>query len=125
MTDLSWVQEQLAGDHNAAIDFHDSRAYELLQEHGIIASMVSAHRRTTRNGGDMWEMRDSVNLRHYLFRDRMSPDIDFFFEWYTDDLLERLDTMKEGETLHFNPLVRMYVMKSKTSFSHVMGPVVD
>jgi len=125
MTDVTWVQEQLAGDPRELIDFHDTRAYEHLQEYGIIASMVSAHRRTTRNGGDMWELRDTVNFRHYLFRDKMSPDSDFFFEWYTDDLLERLDTMKDGETLHFNPPVQMYVMKSKTNFSHVFCPVVD
>jgi len=42
-----------------------------------------------------------------------------------DDLLERLDTMEQGATLHFNPPVPMFVMKSRTNFSHVVCPVVD
>ena len=125
MSDLSWVQEQLAGDPREQINFHDDRAYEELREKGIEASMVTAEKRKTRRGDDMWELRDTVNFRHYLFRDKMAPESDFFFEWHTADLLERLDTLEQGATLHFNPPVRMFVMKSRTNFSHVICPVVD
>ena len=125
MTGLTWVQQQLAGDPRDLIDFHDTRAFEHLQENGVIASMVSANRRKTRNSQDLWEFRDTVNYRHYLFRDKFDPDSDLFMEWYTDDLLERLDTVQAGDTLHFNPPVRMYVMKSRTNFSHVYYPAGD
>ena len=89
MRDLTWVQQQLAGDPREPIDFHDSRAFEHLQENGVIASMVSANRQKTRNGKDMWEFRDTVIYRHYLFRDKFDPGSDLFMEWYADDLLER------------------------------------
>ena len=125
MTDLTWVQEQLTRDPKELIDFHDDRAYEELREKGIEARMVTAEKRKTRKGDDMWELRDTVNFRHYLFRDKFAPESDFFIEWHTDDLLERLDTMEQGKTLHFNPPVRMFVMKSRTNFSHVICPVVD
>ena len=122
MTDLTWVQQQLAGDPRELIDFHDTRAFDHLRDNGIIASMVSAQKRQTRKGDDMWEFRDTVNYRHYLFRDKFAPDSDLFMEWYIDDMLERLDTMRDGQTIHFDPPVRMVVMKSKTNFSHVYCP---
>ena len=122
MTDLTWVQQQLAGDPRELIDFDDTRAFDHLRDNGIIASMVSAEKRQTRKGEDMWIMKDTVNYRHYLFRDKFDPESELFMEWYTDDMLERLDTMKDGDTIYFDPPVQMYVMKSRTNFSHVYCP---
>ena len=122
MTDLNWVQQQLAGDPRELIDFHDTRAFDHLCDNGIIASMVSAEKRQTRKGEDMWIMKDTVNYRHYLFRDKFDPESELFMEWYTNDMLERLDSMKDGDTIHFDPPARMYVMKSRTNFSHVYCP---
>lgn len=125
MTDPSWVQEQLVGDPEALYDFHGTGAYEHLQQNGIVARMVSAERRKTRNGSDMWVMLDTVNFRHYLFRDKLDPESELFMEWNTHDLLERLDTMQQGRTINFSPPIPMYVMKSKRNFSHVYCPAGD
>ena len=48
-------------------------------------------------------MKDTVNYRHYLFRDKFDPESELFMEWYTNDMLERLDSMKDGDTIHFDP----------------------
>ena len=125
MSGAEWVQYWQTRDPEELMDYRDTRLIEELREKGIVARIVSAYKRRTRKGEEMWEMRDSVNYRHYLFRDKFQPESDLFAEWYTHDLLERLDTMTMGSTIQFNPPIHMYVMKHKSGFSHVWCPAGD
>ena len=124
MSTLEWAQYWQTRDPAELIDFDDTRAFDHLRDNGLLVRMVSAEKRKTRKGEDMWVMKDTVNYRHYLFRDKLLPDSEFFAEWYMHDLLERLDTMTNG-AINFDPPIPMYVMKSKTNFSHVFCPAPE
>ena len=97
--------------------------------------MVSAEKRTDTQGRGYVDHdakgMDTVNYRHYLFRDKFDPESELFMEWYTNDMLERLDSMKDGDTIHIRPArprrlgmapAGCTCMKSRTNFSHVYCP---